>query len=102
MPNYHIHRKREGKSKNSISREVCARWTVGKFSADLTINFQTINFQIMYRVIFYKKKTDFRGNISMERISLDSGCTTLAEAFSFAVNNGADSNKNILYKWIEQ
>ena len=67
-----------------------------------TINFQTINFQIMYRVIFYKKKTDFRGNISMERISLDSGCTTLAEAFSFAVENGADPNKNILYKWIEQ
>ena len=56
----------------------------------------------MYRVIFYKKKTDFRGNISMERISLDSGCTTLAEAFSFAVNNGADPNKDILYKWIEQ
>ena len=62
----------------------------------------TINFQTMYRVIFYKKKTDSGGNISMERISLDSGCTTLAEAFSFAVNNGADPNKNILYKWIEQ
>ena len=56
----------------------------------------------MYRVIFYKKKTDFRGNISMERISLDSGCTTLEEAFSFAVENGADPNRNILYKWIEQ
>ena len=60
------------------------------------------NFQIMYRVIFYKEKTDFRGNISMERISLDSGCITLTEAFSFAVNNGADPNKDILYKWIEQ
>ena len=56
----------------------------------------------MYRVIFYKKKTDFRWNISMERISLDSGCATLAEAFSFAVKNGSDPNKNILYKWIEQ
>ena len=75
---------------------------MGEFSSDLTINFQTINFQTMYRVIFYKKKTDFRGNIYMDRISLDSGCTTLAEAFSFAVENGADQNKNILYKWIEQ
>ena len=56
----------------------------------------------MYRVIFYKKKTDSGGNISMERISLDSGCTTLAEAFSFAVENGADPDRNILYKWIEQ
>ena len=56
----------------------------------------------MYRVIFYKEKTDFRGNISMERISLDSGCITLTEAFSFAVKNGADPNRNILYKWIEQ
>ena len=75
---------------------------MGKFSSNLTINFQTINFHVMYRVIFYKKKTDFRGNIFMERISLDSGCTTLTEAFSFAVENGADPNKNILYKWIEQ
>ena len=56
----------------------------------------------MYRVIFCKKKTDFIGRIYMERISLDSGCATLAEAFSFAVDNGADPNKNILYKWIEQ
>ena len=56
----------------------------------------------MYRVIFYKEKTDFRGRLYMERISLDSGCITLAEAFSFAVENGVDPNKNILYKWIEQ
>ena len=102
MPDFHVFRKREGQSKNDISRQGCNRGTMGEFSSNLTINFQTINFQTMYRVIFYKKKTDFRGNIYMDRISLDSGCTTLAEAFSFAVENGADPNKNILYKWIEQ
>ena len=56
----------------------------------------------MYRVIFYKEKTDFRGRSSMERISLDSGCATLTEAYLFALENGANPNKNILYKWIEQ
>ena len=56
----------------------------------------------MYRVIFYKEKTDFRGRIYMERISLDSGYTTLTDAFAFAVDNGADQNATILYKWIEQ
>ena len=56
----------------------------------------------MYRVIFYKERTDFRGRIYMERISLDSGCTALAEAYSFAVDNGANPNSTIMYKWIEQ
>ena len=47
MPNFHIFRKRERKSKNNISRQGCTWWTMGKFSSNLTINFQTINFQIM-------------------------------------------------------
>ena len=47
MPNFHIFRKRERKSKNNISRQGCTWGTMGKFSSNLTINFQTINFQIM-------------------------------------------------------
>ena len=47
MPNFHLFRKRESKSKNNISRQGCNRGTMGEFSSNLTINFQTINFQIM-------------------------------------------------------
>lgn len=38
----------------------------------------------------------------MEKVSLDTNCTTMADAFSFAVEHGADPHKNILFKWIEQ
>ena len=47
MPDFHVFRKGESKGKNNISRQGCNRGTMGKFSSDLTINFQTINFQIM-------------------------------------------------------
>lgn len=56
----------------------------------------------MFRVIFYKKKTNFRGDVSMERVSLDTGYSTIAEAYFYAVEHGADPYKNILFKWIEQ
>ena len=47
MSNFHIFRKRESKGKNNIPRQGCNRGTMGEFSSNLTINFQTINFQIM-------------------------------------------------------
>ena len=47
MPNFYIFRKRESKSKNNISRQGCTWGTMGKFSSDLTINFQIMKAKII-------------------------------------------------------